>query len=900
MVWCAVTRGGGMHRKDPSTTTRSPAETDPKRPWILRQTLVIGLGVLALHLAGAFAAADRWVVGAITGLQAPPERQAAPLILAVDGASILRWGPPPWSAETWREIAEGLGTAGVAEAYLVDPWVTLLQAPVGEGAIPAPGAATIRVPRLLLPGADPSALPVALDPPEVPPLVAWPHQLHLPTDDDGVLRALTGTAAADDLFGPSAFCAWGPRCPDPHRALTLRVSGAAALPTLSLADVATGERLPDALELDRRTLLLGITEPWRAWRVHVGPRAAPVPWPEAVGHAIATARTAPSVPRPGPAIDLLLVLLALLLSLVLTRAERLVGTPSTLLAPPVFLGSLGVGVFALGWLVPPFSALLLAAAVPPLAAGFTSRRVARDFLRHVALLLLQDGFRYAWKDTRLHTPQAVASKLVILTRSYFPDCDAGYLHRDRRGRLQWIGGIGLEEPDLHPAHLHERTPPFRRARLDPDGARCDEVLAIPVRGRALAIREGRLVVGYWVITWLDTGFEPDAAALGHLAAWTARRLDLHGEAAHAGLRDRLLDRLESDAAQVQRLFSTASEERRRQVQALHAVDLPLLTADLAGSIQFVNRRMVELLEGMGLGAVETVAGLFGGLQRDGETRARLRRLFATGTPLEIRWRDDEGHSWSFRAQPVHRGAEAHAEGVLGYVVHARDLTSAEQLEEIRASVVDFASTRVRNALMVIVGYAGLLEKKAEAAGTADAKMLRTILRNSEDVATAMDELKALGDLEADADREVEVDLGQIVREQVREAQPIGAARGLDFTIEGPEVSLPVLAAPGRARDAVAHLLREACVAAAHGSTVRFRLEERPADTLCAVEWGGPGLDTAMQAAMRPERWHHDLTRLPPGLLPYARARETFPDLEVISAPGQGIVVRFTLRRTGRT
>jgi signal transduction histidine kinase len=711
-----------------------------------------------------------------------------------------------------------------------------------------------------------------------------------------VIRDLSDAANAGGLFGRSAFCTWAGRCPSGRElSLVLRTPEVAgSLPTLSVVDLLGRTGLPDATEATRRTVLIGVTDPWHARVVRVGGNAVSMSWAEAVGHAIATSRAYAPIPNPGPLGETLLILLALALSMALTRLERIAGSGLiTVLFPSLLVAGLGVEGILLRVLVPPLTAMVLVASVTPLMAALASRRVARDFLRSVALALVQDALRYAWRDTRIRTPEDLAAKLITLTGARFPACRTAYLHRAGRSALRWVDGSGMEERDLAEA-LTIHAPAFRQAQLHPSGTRAERLLVQPLVSRVLAIREGRVVVGFWCVVVDPDVAEPDPGALAEVAEWVSQHLELEQPGHRRTAWEWLRDRMESDTDTVRKLFSTASEERRRQLQALNAIDLPFLTADPSGSVLFVNTAMAELLADHGLATTNSLPDLISGLDRAQDQRIPLHRLFAAGESFAVQWGDDH-HAWRAVAQAVSRGGDG-GEELLGYVVHIEDRTHTERLEDIRASVVDFASTRVRNALMVIVGYAGLL--RAKAADAASTKMLDIVKRNAEEVAAAMDELKALVGLDAEPDRLLEVDFARLLREVVHEVKPVAEARSVELALAAPEVSLPVLASPTRAQHALAVLLHDACVTSTPGSVVKILLEEREEDTLFRIQWSGAGFDPAVLAAAT-EDWHRDLSGLPRELYPYARARAAFKDLTLTSAPGEGVEVQFTLRRSGR-
>ncbi len=885
----------GISTPNPS---RGAASQRARPPWMLRATALFTALLLLAQWGGLLAGADRWIAARLEMWRAAPGRDAAPLLVVIDESTIATFGPPPWSAATWYGILAELHTAGIEQVTLVDPWTTLLEPaqPDDAPADPTRARALLRVPRLVLESSDAPGLPRLLEPPTDGPFAAWDHHLSLPAYPDGVVRDLTDAANASGVFGPSAFCVWNGRCPSGGPlALWVRTQGeGAGLPAISLADLVRGARVPVSEDASRTTLL-GVTDPWRARTVRVGPEAELRTWPEAIGSAITSARSTLPTPRPGPGGELLLIVFTVLLSIGLTRMERRAERESVLVWTPIGVALLALLATAAHVVVAPLTGIVLAAALPPALSAVGSRRVARRFLRSVALLLAQDGIRYAWRDTRIRTREELAQKLADLLAPRFPGYRSGYLHLGRRGRVGWTvtpGGMGPEDMAL--VGRRERQRLLELAATHDTGARADVLRADPGGLRLMPVRDGRELVGYWLVGWPQDFAEPDPLVLADLARWCGRHLALYEGMGPRQWRERLRDRLESDTEAVRRLFNSASEERRRQVQALHALDLPLLTTDLAGTLQFANQAMTELLTGSQLGAVSTLAELIARLDPEDRTHD-LRRLLLTGEPLTLRWRHG-AHGWLATAQAVSRPTEDASEEVLGYVLWARDLTASQQLEQMRASVLGFASNRVRNALMVVMGYARMLE--GQMGDERARKMLENIVRNADDVATALDELKSLAGLEEEPDRLLELDFGRLVREAINDALWFAEQHRVELVADIPDISLPVLAPAGRARDTLDLLLDLAILSASPGSQVSVQVEERREDTLFTLSWSGPGFDPAILAVAKGP-WHEDIGSLPRALRPYARARAVFTDLVVRSAPGEGVEVQFSSARAGR-
>ncbi len=307
---------------------------------------------------------------------------------------------------------------------------------------------------------------------------------------------------------------------------------------------------------------------------------------------------------------------------------------------------------------------------------------------------------------------------------------------------------------------------------------------------------------------------------------------------------------------------------------------------------FINQELTDLLKRSGMEQTVSVRQLVLNLAGERNLDEYMRMLFVNHETLRIVWDDEEGSTFQVVVQPIIEGEKRGQH--LGYVAFFDDLTPMLRLKEIRSTLVAFASSRVRNTLMVIMGYAGMLRDKVPTAEDRD--MLADIGERAQEVAAALDRLKSVGMLEEHADRSVEVNFAQIVREAVGNVR--GDARDRDLRVQWhlPEFSLPVDVAPMPARDALTQLLRHACVSAPIGGTLRVRLAEHPERTDVQLSWPGTGLDPELLELLEGD-WHTRPERLPEVLHPFARARSTFADLSVDSAPGRGVKIEFSLPRS---
>ncbi len=825
----------------PARGDEQPAPRNPTVPrWVFGACLAVVAGLALLQAIGAFREADRRALDLALALRPAPALEEAPLLLAVDAASVERFGPLPWPPARWAAIGDVLADAGIHEVFVVDPWTRLLSA----GEPPVASRAAFRVPRLV--EAGPGGTLTSLDPPaDRAPFVAWDRQLHLPPAPDRVVRDLA-PARAGDLFGPSAFCAWA-RCPPGEGAwMPLRPVGpAGSLPTLSVAEVGGGPVARSA----GRPILLGATAPFASDTVLIGASALPMPRAEAVGQAVASATVLGPIPRPGEAAQALLVGLAGILALGLVVLAR--GPRTTWIAIPLFVAFATLGAAAAAWIAPPVAATILAAGVPPLLVAAAGQGVSLDLLRRFGTLLAQDGFRYAWRESTVSTPRELLEKLGAVTRNRTSTSRMALVRRvPGTTRLEWAGGYGVTPDDLDAERLYLGSSPFREASGRADGAPAGGLLRDSLAGRILPLWQDRWLAAYWIPVWTAGAETTDPAVLARLARWMGRRLTLDDAPRPSRVRDLLPDRLDARTDRVQQLFADASEERRRQVQTLHALDLPLLTADVAGSVQFANRAMNGRLERAGLAHQPTLRGILFHLMGPHGFPEAMNDLFVRGRSLRLPWTTDDDRTWRVTVEPIHEEGGSDGE-VLGYVMHLQDETPLVELQAIRASLAHATSDRVR-----------------------DAQMHRLGGRAADDAA-------------------VPLDLAHLLREVTRDVAALAAARRIALDLDVPAAALPVLAVPVPTRDAVTALLGEACRTAAPGSTVTVRVVERDRGSEVRLAWPGAGLDPSIMAHAREDR---PADVLPRELQVFARARAALPDLVLHGTPGRGVEVAFTLPR----
>ena len=92
---------------------------------------------------------------------------------------------------------------------------------------------------------------------------------------------------------------------------------------------------------------------------------------------------------------------------------------------PISMAVLSVVCTYLNWIHLPTIGMMITAGVPPLISALEGRKLAMEFMRRMALLVVEDSFRYGWKSTRVQTQEELFIKLAALACKLQPQSCVG-------------------------------------------------------------------------------------------------------------------------------------------------------------------------------------------------------------------------------------------------------------------------------------------------------------------------------------------------------------------------------------------------------------------------------------------------------------------------------------------
>jgi signal transduction histidine kinase len=222
--------------------------------------------------------------------------------------------------------------------------------------------------------------------------------------------------------------------------------------------------------------------------------------------------------------------------------------------------------------------------------------------------------------------------------------------------------------------------------------------------------------------------------------------------------------------------------------------------------------------------------------------------------------------------------------------HQAQLVRSEKLAGIGRLAAGVAH-EINNPLGVILGYAKLLQRRADGALAEDLRVVEEEALRAKEIVSGLLDLSR--SLPASLER---VDLRALVDEVVSRLRDARLLEGVAVTVEG-QASAP--AHPEKLRQVLVNLVRNAAEAAGRGGRVAVRLATRGAIAELSVEDSGPGLPEAVRARL----FEPFFTTRPRGTglgLAVSRAIARAHGGELEAAPPDGRGARFVLTLPARS
>lgn len=234
-----------------------------------------------------------------------------------------------------------------------------------------------------------------------------------------------------------------------------------------------------------------------------------------------------------------------------------------------------------------------------------------------------------------------------------------------------------------------------------------------------------------------------------------------------------------------------NEQKGRLEAVFNGMHEGVMVLDASGRIVSMNRALAATFTGIGnkLGATPLEATMKPELQR------MVDEMLASPDPRGATMQADLGQGRAFEISLVpFRDLSGQC-----MVLVFHDISEREKLEQIRRDFVANVSHELKTPLTSIKGYAETLLEGPPASRDQMSAFLRTILKNANHMTKMVNSLLVLarsehkGDKATPADTPARVDAAEVLRQVVRELEPVATQKdiALDNTVQAPP--LPVLA-----------------------------------------------------------------------------------------------------------
>ncbi|PXW67049.1 ATP-binding protein [Methylobacterium sp. B4] len=228
----------------------------------------------------------------------------------------------------------------------------------------------------------------------------------------------------------------------------------------------------------------------------------------------------------------------------------------------------------------------------------------------------------------------------------------------------------------------------------------------------------------------------------------------------------------------------------------------------------------------------------------------IEEVLRSGNPVRTEYATRVPTERAFEVQigalpmPDHPGG-----GEANVVLFLRDLTEARRLETMRVDFVANASHELRTPLAALLGFIETLQGPAREDAGARERFLGIMRTQAQRMTRLIDDLLSLSriELHEHVAPTKALDLGRLARQMVDMHAPLARERGVEITVERPDMPLPVLGDRDELLRVIENLVENALKYGASGGVVALSLHRvespdgRPVRIELQVRDEGPGI-----------------------------------------------------------
>ncbi len=651
-----------------------------------RTVLGLALAIVVLGTAqawGLFSRIDRTLYLSVRAFASTPK--PAPLVVALDHRLFERWGPPPWSLDSWQTLANILQQQGAEKVYLIQSTERLIRCdtPIEAAVQTLPvERGHILLPSMVRLSGQPLGHSTLCDPKLSGPFQRVPGSIGLHMDGG---QLMLGT-----YENPSLLCDWIGVCPKDTAFGVLVQKPDAGIPMVSAAALLNGEVRIDHASETFRPVFLGVTVPGYVQWLPLGNNPMPAPLVLALSAGVARGRSEGPSQRMKPAWAFLCIALLAMLSLIL-RARQLWSLQVHLFVGTLTLPVLLLVIQALSAWALPVTALLLSALYAPMMTLWRRRQSFQDLMRHLAFWHQTEAFRFAPQANRIVSEKDLIRKLGWFSRSFFecPRC-AFYRYEPRTASFVYAGGYDLRPADLSVKEGSATSGIFARAlQHQPSGIIDTGFLKSGTGARIVPIIIGGKPHGIWVLAFRRDVEPPEAKKIAAVIDWLALRLPKdkglrRSSAASFGFG--------AEVDQVKALLKDASHERLHHETLVYALPVPLLVTDISGAVVSMNRALSRILFENGLGVFTSIRELLFRLADEEQATSMANALFFARHSVAFMWSGPDERTFRIEMQPLLHSPQKGMPEMLGFTATFVDITVGEDIKMLQNRAFEAGSS----------------------------------------------------------------------------------------------------------------------------------------------------------------------------------------------------------------
>ncbi len=363
--------------------------------------------------------------------------------------------------------------------------------------------------------------------------------------------------------------------------------------------------------------------------------------------------------------------------------------------------------------------------------------------------------------------------------------------------------------------------------------------------------------------------------------------------------------LEATVRELQQARNELQEERNKLREILFSISEIVIAVDQEGRILLMNPQAEKEL---GISLEEVIGQPISQLPIHKQLLTSLQQALSSKEPVRIEipnpftGSNQDGRVFSVTLNPV----RLHSDGLPGAIISLHDISQEKELERMKADFYSMITHDLRSPAMAITGFVDLLiQETAGPLNEAQKEMMDIIRRSIRKLLDLINDFLDYSAIDAGFLRlqPAETDVSQVIREAVREIQPLAHQRQHTLEVQVPDEPAIAWVDGERVGQVVTNLLSNAIKYTPQGGRITVRLRTQPDSLVIEVSDNGIGIPAGQIPLLfsKYTRVANEHTRCIQGtglglLIVKEIVKAHGGDVEVESEVGRGSTFRVTLPR----